>query len=68
MSVFVFAHHYYKSSSVSNICRLYRINVSGLRSTNKGSNGKENDLVEVFSRRSIILLDNRSRVMSITAP
>lgn len=42
------------------------MSVFSLRSINKEFNSKEKDLVRVFSKKSIILLDDGPRVISIS--
>lgn len=44
------------------------MSIFGLRPTNKRLNGKEKDLVRMFSERSITLSNNGLRVMLINAP
>lgn len=44
------------------------MNTSGLRFANKRSNGKEKNLVKIFSGRSTTLSDNASGIILISAP
>lgn len=42
------------------------MNISGLKPDNKGFSGKAEDLVEISFRRSTFLLNNESKVISIS--
>lgn len=53
MSTFGFAHQYYKSSDISDRCKPYQINISGLKFANKKSSSKEKDLIKMFFRRLV---------------
>lgn len=67
MSISGFAHHYYKSSNMGDICKLFWIGVSGLRSTNEGTSDKKKDLVKTSSGKSRTLFNDRPGVMLINA-
>lgn len=62
---FSFVYYYYKSSDIDNIYKICWINVSGLKPTNKRFSDKEEYLFRAFSRRSMILLNDRPGMMSI---
>lgn len=53
---------------MGDVCKPYRMSVSGLRPANKRPSSKKEDLVETPSRKSTTLLDDRFKVILISAP
>lgn len=67
MSVFGFAHYYYKGNCIKDVYKACQISVIGLKFANNKFSNKEKNLIRLFFREFIILLDEWLRVMLINA-